>query len=175
MSRYGLLRNKPLPAQAPPTEVSPIAYASVPATNPAPQTRVDEARASRRSFVRWSFVAVLAFVLNYRAELYQLVLAIGHFADSLFQACVEMILLAVFVAAFLRFFLIWFLVYLRLLLMTIATFVFIILALISGNTKPPTQTQTAVAVAPAVTHAETSETDWTERPAWSRTRSGSPR
>jgi hypothetical protein len=156
-------------------EVSPITYAAVPTTDLAPQARVDEALARRRSFVRWSCVAALAFVLNYRAELYQLVLGIGHFVDSLFQACVQLILLAVFVAAFLRFFLFWFLVYLRVLLMTIATFVFIILALISGNTKPPAETQTAVATAPAATRAEPSETDWTERPAWSRTRSGSPR
>jgi hypothetical protein len=174
MSRYGLSRPRPLPAQVAPTQFPSIPSSVGPSADHVAQARLDEAR-SRRSFVRWSCVAALAFVLNFRAELYQFATGVVHFAGSLADACAQMILLAVFVAAFLRFFLFWFLVYLRVLLMTIATFVFIILALIGGNTKPPTQTQTPVATAPAVTRAEPSETDWTERPAWSRTRSGSPR
>lgn len=172
MNRYGLIRNRPLPVQVAQAQAPSIPSTAGSSADHAAQARLEEAR-SRRSFVRWSCVGALAFALNFRAELYQATMGVVHFADSLAQACVQMILLAVFVAAFLRFFLFWFLVYLRVLLMTIATFVFIILALISGNTKPPAQTQTAGATAPAVTRAEPSDTDWTERPAWSRARSGS--
>ena len=59
-----------------------------------------------------------------------------HFVGSLAEASAQLILLAVFVVAFLRLLLFQLLVHLRVLLMTIGTFVFIVMALISGNTKP---------------------------------------
>lgn len=174
MSRYGLSREIPVPAKAAPTPATSIPSPVGPSADHAAQARLDEAR-SRRSFVRWSCVAALAFVLNFRAELYQFAMGVLHFVGSLAEASAQLILLGVFVVAFLRILLFWLLVYLRVLLMTIGTFVFIVMALISGNTKPPGQTQSVAATTPPITRAAPSETDWTERPPWSHTVAGRPR
>ncbi|WP_408903371.1 hypothetical protein [Methylobacterium radiotolerans] len=174
MSRYGLSRPRPLPAQVAPTQVPSIPSPVAPSADHAAQARLEEAR-SRRSLVRWSCVAALAFVLNFRAELYQFAMGVLHFVGSLAEASAQLILLGVFVVVFVRILLFWLLVYLRVLLMTIATFVFIVMALISGNTKPPGQAQSVAATAPPITRAAPSETDWTERSAWSHNGGGRPR